>query len=149
MGNQKYQSLIRPLWRNCRTLAMPVYAVKQGRQTGVFDTCAKPMIFVDLFSALAACDRIFLAGPECLRQVQGWSGAAFKKFSTKAEAVAWLHEPSPIAGGSCQIEAAHGSSAATPFHHKSHAFAVKHGRQTGVFNTCMISPVCFNLYCRK
>lgn len=48
---------------------MPIYAVKQGWQTGKFQTWA-----------------------ECQKAVTGYSGAVFKKFKTEAEADAFLGE---------------------------------------------------------
>ena len=44
-----------------------VYAVKQGRKTGIFSTWA-----------------------ECEKQVKGYAGAKFKSFATVLEALAWL-----------------------------------------------------------
>ncbi len=49
-------------------MAKKYYAVRQGRQTGVFETWA-----------------------ECQRQVTGFSGAEFKSFPTKEEAWAFAH----------------------------------------------------------
>ena len=49
-------------------MAKKYYAVRHGRQAGVFETWA-----------------------ECLRQVSGFSGAEFKSFSTKEEAWAFVH----------------------------------------------------------
>ncbi|KAF7307246.1 Ribonuclease H [Mycena indigotica] len=46
---------------------MPVYAVKKGRQTGLFDTW-----------------------DQCEAQVKGFQGAKFKKFNSNAEALAWI-----------------------------------------------------------
>ncbi len=45
-----------------------VYAVRKGRQTGLFDTWE-----------------------ECKRMIQGYSGAVYKSFATRQEAEAYLH----------------------------------------------------------
>jgi ribonuclease HI len=52
-----------------------IYAVRQGRQTGIFNTWA-----------------------DCEAQVKGYAGASYKGFTDAGEAMAWLQ------GGAAQME---------------------------------------------
>lgn len=63
-------------------MAKKFYAVKVGRQSGIFKTW-----------------------PECQKQVTGYQGAKFKGFATLAEAQEWLNEPaSSVASNPAPID---------------------------------------------
>ncbi|WP_076462139.1 ribonuclease H family protein [Limosilactobacillus caccae] len=65
-------------------MAKKYYAVKAGRQTGIFTTWA-----------------------ECQRQVTGYPGAKFKGFATQAEATSWLTATArPVAASQPEISEA-------------------------------------------
>lgn len=77
------------------------YAVGRGKQTGVFRTWR-----------------------ECQAQVTGFNGAKFKKFSTEAEAWAFVNEAQQTVLQNVKEEKA-----------GKFFYAVRRGRQTGVFST--------------
>ncbi|XP_049287005.1 ribonuclease H1 isoform X2 [Anopheles funestus] len=73
---QLEQLLFRRLLRTIAT--MPFYAVAKGRQVGIFSTW-----------------------PECQAQVNGFTGARFKKFPTQTEAQQFITTNSTSGTGSC------------------------------------------------
>ena len=85
------------------------YAVRCGREPGVYDSC----------SAAEA-------------QVRGWRGADMKRFSSEAEAHAYLAAPAAAAAA-----AAAALEAALPARGRSHFpfYAVRVGRQPGIYRT--------------
>ncbi len=63
-----------------------VYAVKQGRTTGLFSTWS-----------------------ECEKQVKGYAGAKFKSFATVQEARSWLESEMPVTGKGSEIPSGDGT----------------------------------------
>jgi hypothetical protein len=88
------------------------YAVKRGRQTGVFETCNICSMTQKSSSTLT----MFRVGLECERQVKGFSGAMFKGFGSNAEAVAWLAKLPPTPCEKYKTEV-HAMSHHAPEHH--------------------------------
>ena len=69
-----------------------IYAVRQGRQTGIFNTWA-----------------------DCEAQVKGYAGASYKGFTNAGEAMAWLQ------GGTAQMELFAAPRATRPVRHTAAA----------------------------
>ena len=96
-------------------MAKKVYAVKVGRQTGLFNTWA-----------------------ECEAQVKGFMGAKFKGFMTAQEAMAWLAgDETPKGQGECSLGARGSRAGRSP---KKIKLLLMQGRPTT--SSTRMAPAC-------